>query len=292
MSRSAGVPAAGAREDAARLPRSFTTDARRRLQLALAALWLLDALLQVQPFMFTPMFAARVLAPAAQGNPGWIAASILWASGIVEHDSILLNTGLASLQLAIGLGIAWRRSLKPALAVSLVWSLVVWWFGEGLGGMLAGRTDALAGAPGAVLLYGLLAVILWPTEKPTAGAFVAAQPVGPVVARVIWAVLWGGLAVLGVVRGLPAPTVAALAGSTILALVAVGVFLPPPWMRAGIVIAIVASAWIWLVGQSLGAVVGGEATDPNSGPLLALMALAYWPLPGPAPRATPSRNPG
>ena len=276
MSRSTGAPVAGAHEEAAGLPIPFSTDARRALQLALAALWLLDGLLQLQPFMFTPAFATQVLAAAANGNPGWLAEPILWASGIVERDPVVINTGFAALQLAIGFGIAWRRTVKPALAVSIVWALLVWWFGEGLGGLFSGRADPMAGAPGAVLLYAVLAVLLWPTQKPTDGAFVAAQPVGPVTARVVWAVLWGGLALLALLRG-PLASVGVVAGSAILALVAAAVFLPPRLMRAGVVVALVASAWIWLVGQSLGDPLGGMSTDPNSGPLLALIALAYWP---------------
>jgi hypothetical protein len=279
VSRSAGAPVAGARDAAAEPPAPFATDARRRLQLALAALWLLDALLQVQPFMFLPAFAARVLGPAAVGNPGWVAASIDWASRVVAHDPVLLNTGFAGLQLAIGLGIAWRRSVRPALAVSIGWSLLVWWFGEGLGGLLSGRADVMAGAPGAVLLYAVAAVLLWPTgrstaARSTAGAFVAAQPIGRTAARIVWAVLWGGMALIGHL------TPVAVAGSAVLAIIAVVVFLPVPLMRAGVVLALVAAVWIWVVGQSFGAVSGGEATDPNSGPILALIALAYWPSRG------------
>ncbi len=44
-------------------------DARRRpLQLALGALWLLDAILQFQPAMFTKAFS-QMLAAAARGQP-------------------------------------------------------------------------------------------------------------------------------------------------------------------------------------------------------------------------------
>ena len=46
-------------------------DARRRLQLALGALWLLDAILQYQPIMFTRAFS-QMLATAAQGNPAFV----------------------------------------------------------------------------------------------------------------------------------------------------------------------------------------------------------------------------
>ncbi len=43
------------------------------------------------------------------------------------------------------------------------------------------------------------------------------------------------------------------------------------------VVALIVSAFIWVVGQALGAVFGGQSTDVNSGPLLAIIALAYWP---------------
>jgi hypothetical protein len=34
---------------------------------------------------------------------------------------------------------------------------------------------------------------------------------------------------------------------------------------------------IWVFGEAFGAIMTGGATDPSSGPLLALLALAYWP---------------
>ena len=44
-------------------------DTRRVLQLGLAAIWLLDAVLQYQSFMFTKGFG-QMLAGTASGNPG------------------------------------------------------------------------------------------------------------------------------------------------------------------------------------------------------------------------------
>jgi hypothetical protein len=46
--------------------------ARRWLQLALAAIWLLDAILQLQSFMFTEGFG-QLLAATAAGNPAIVA---------------------------------------------------------------------------------------------------------------------------------------------------------------------------------------------------------------------------
>ena len=48
---------------------------------------------------------------------------------------------------------------------------------------------------------------------------------------------------------------------------------------------------IWVVGQAFGAILAGGATDPNSGPLLALLALAYWPATGRRPATARQRVP-
>jgi hypothetical protein len=298
----------------------LATDSRRRLQLVLAAIWVFDGLLQYQSYMFTKAFGQQALAPTAEGNPGWIGDSILWSARIVEANPILANAAFATLQLAIGLAIAWRRSLRAGLAVSIVWSLLVWWFGEGLGGLLTGGASALAGAPGGVLLYLVLAILLWPTEKDTSNSFVAARPVGRTAAKIAWLIVWGGLAALnlqsanlradavhsmvsGMGDGQPAwidalvsgfaqlsahnGLVLSIIGAVILFAIAFGIFLTPRWIRVVVITAVVASAFIWIFGEALGAVFGGEGTDVNSGPLLILFALAYWPTRQPA---TPSKE--
>ena len=52
---------------------------RRGLQLALVALWLLDAVLQYQTFMFSQGFP-RMLAATAAGNPAGVAGPVTWAA--------------------------------------------------------------------------------------------------------------------------------------------------------------------------------------------------------------------
>src|SRR5271154_4168800 len=135
------VPArAESRINRARGPRRerlLGTDARRVLQLALAAIWLLDGLLQYQWFMYTEAFG-QMIGGTAAGNPGVIARPISWNAAFVEHHLVLLNTDFATIQLLLGLGIAYRPTARLALAASIAWSLAVWWFGEGLGGVLSG----------------------------------------------------------------------------------------------------------------------------------------------------------
>ena len=303
-------------------------DLRRWLQLGLAALWVLDGVLQYQSFMFTKAFG-QMLAGSADGNPAFVADSVRWAAGIIEHSPATTNAAFATIQLALGLGIAWRPAVRVALAGSVAWSAAVWWFGEGLGGVLNGSASPVNGAPGAVILYALLAVLIWPAGGTAArnrsGAFVAARPLGAAAARGLWVVLWGSLAYFSVTaasrtaqglhdmiagmadgepgwlaavdrgaagvvahHGLPA----SIALAAVLAAIAAGIFLPAPGARVTVVLAVAVSLVIWLVGQDLGEVLAGNATDVNSGPLLALIALAYWPLrtpPGPLRRRASAR---
>jgi hypothetical protein len=285
-------------------------DVRRALQLALGAIWLLDGLLQYQGAMYVKGFS-DMLAGTAGGNPGWIATPITWDANLVQHNFGLLNTLFATIQVLLGLGIAFRPTLRAALAASVAWSLGVWWFGEGLGGVLSGGASPLNGAPGAVIIYALIAVLLWPADRSASAPFVAGKTVGPQVARALWAVLWlssayfaltpanrAPAAVSGMIAGMEsgepswlqalmrgAASVTAGAGlatsivlAVALVVIAIGVYLPAPVARVTLMLAIVVSAVIWVLAEAFGGIMASGATDPNSGPLLALLALCFWPL--------------
>jgi len=285
-------------------------DARRALQLGLAAIWLLDGVLQYQSFMYTKAFG-QMLAGTAPGNPSVIARPIGWDATLVEHHLVLVNTIFATIQLLLGLGIAFRPTVRIALAASIAWAIGVWWFGEGLGGTLDGGASPLNGAPGAAIIYALLAVLLWPADRDSSARFVAARAVGAHVARALWLVLWLSLAYFALTPANRAPQAMSgmigrmesgepgwlsaierggasllanqgLAASVVLAaalaVIAVGVYLPRPFARATLVLAIVVALVIWVVAEAFGGILAGGGTDPNSGPPLVLLALAYWPL--------------
>src|SRR5215469_11473651 len=157
---------------------------RRGLQICLGVFWLLDAALQYQPFMFGPGFVTSGIEPAAAGNPAAIVSSVTWASHLMLRHIALYNAVFASIQLLLAIGLFFRRTVQLALAASIIWALSIWWFGESLGGILTG-TSPLAGLPGAVALYALIAIVLWPTQPAVLGATGA---------NFLWLVLWGGFA--------------------------------------------------------------------------------------------------
>lgn len=287
-------------------------DVQRTFQLLLATVWLLDAVLQIQPFMFTPGADgfSGMIGGLAAGNPTWIAHTITWNASIVANHPVITNAAFALIQFVIAFGIVWRRSCKLALGLSIVWALGVWWFGEGLGGVLAGNGTPFGGGPGGVLFYALLAVLLWP-RSGSDDEFVAARFLGRKGAQRVWVVTWCALAVLSVVGSGRSPqalqelvtgmasgqpgwlarldrfssslfvhhgAAAAVVLAVVCVLVAVSVLLPPRLAQAGVVLAVVVFAFIWVAVQNFGGILAGGATDPNSGLLVILLALSYWPI--------------
>jgi hypothetical protein len=196
----------GHRPDQASLARPALATWRRGLQIALGLIWLLDAALQYQPYMFTRAFARDLLAPAGEGSPAVVHGPVSWAAGLVAEQPVIWNTLFATIQLLLALGLLWRPAVKAALVASAAWALGVWWLGEGTGGLLAGGTPSYTEAPGAALLYVVLAVLIWPAGRDQdldrdrsagPGASVAtAGPPGAVAPRVVWALLWAGLGYL------------------------------------------------------------------------------------------------
>jgi hypothetical protein len=223
---------------------------------------------------------------------------------------VLYNAIFATIQLVIAAGFFFRRTLKAALAASIVWALFVWWFGESLGGILTGSTP-LAGVPGAVVLYAVIAVLLWPTKRnrsgePTSPA--TSGPLGATVPRVLWLALWGSFTYFlllpanrspsaigdmfsGIAGGQPGwiasleqtlSSAASHHGTEIsitlafgCALVALAVF-ARPLIRPALVVAVALGMVIW-VAEGFGGIFTGQGTDPNSGLLVMLLAACYWP---------------
>jgi hypothetical protein len=295
---------------------------RRALQVALGVLWIADAALQYQPYMFSRDFPISI-AGTALGNPRWISHSITWSAHVMAHHLVVYNAIFATVQLALGLGLLWRPTVKPALAASIGWAVLVWWFGEGLGGVLLGASPTM-GAPGAVILYALIAVLVWPSrtsteQDPPGGpgsrvAVATSGPLGWAWPRVLWVVLWASAAYLfllpdnrspfalhdmvtgmspgepGWVRAMNGGIASVVGGhgtgvSIILAVacvVAAAAVLHPALRRPGLLVAVALGIAIWMV-EDFGYILTGRGTDPNTGPLLVLLAATFWPWSARAP---------
>lgn len=171
---------------------------RRRLQVALGTLWLLDGGLQFQPFMFSRGFLTQVIEPAAAGQPRIVVVGILGAAHLMSRRLALYNSGAVTIQILIGVRLLFLRTVKPALLASFGWALGVWAFGEGFGLLLTGQASLLTGAPDAVVIYVLAGVLIWPAGRPAHGCVVSQGLLNDLGGRLMWANLWLGFAALSV----------------------------------------------------------------------------------------------
>jgi hypothetical protein len=282
---------------------------RRGLQVSLAVVWLLDAALQYQPFMFGPFFVTQVIQPTTAGSPAVVSGSVIWASQVMLRHVAVYNAIFATIQLLIAIGILVPRTCKPALAASIVWALSVWWFGESLGGIFAGASP-LAGLPGGVVLYALIAVLLWPAatiRRREAASPATAGPLGARGAYLLWLIVWGSFCyslllpanrsagaisqIFSVTDGQPgliAAIMNALSGlagqrgleisvllAVFCAVAGIGV-LTPRFVRPAVLMAAALGLLFW-VAEGLGGIFTGQGTDPNTGLLLILLAACFWP---------------
>lgn len=274
---------------------------RRGLQICLGLIWLLDGGLQFQSVFYSHGFTDGLREQAA-GQPIWLSHSITWSSNLAAHNLGVWNTLFALVQVFIGLGLLYRPTVKPALALSFAWVLVVWWVGEAFGMLFMNMAEPLTGAPGGVLLYGLIGVLVWPGER--IGGLLDARG-----AKIMWAALWlvmawlwlgpassgshsvsnvleeggSGMGWLTSVQGSIAGWISdgglviALVFAVLSAAVAIGVA-TDRWARQLLWLSIAMNLVLWVFGQSVGEIFAGGATDPNSGPLFILLAFAMFPI--------------
>lgn len=309
--RAGEFTASGGRSLVGRARAYFFSDSRRTVQTILGLIWLLDSGLQFQTFMYGKGFI-QMLTGLTAGQPHWVASSVNWgATTVLQSNQTLFNTLFALVQVAIGVGLLYRPTVKPALVLSFGWVLVVWWFGEAFGMLFMATTpmsgapmaSALTGAPGAVLLYGVIGAIAWPNGRP--GGLLGVRGT-----RAVWAALWLLMAYLWLVEaGGPnairnainaAPSgmswlstvqdwfaTAAKGNGTLIAIAlaavsaAIGIAVaanwrPKPFLALGVALSLL----YWVVGQGFGGIPHGGATDPNAAPLFVLLAFQLSTLVG------------
>jgi hypothetical protein len=177
-----------------------------------------------------------------------VAGPVTWSAAFIDHHVAILNAVFAAIQLLLGLAIAWRPAVRLALAASVAWALAA------LALLPATR------APGAL------------------GDMIAGTTPG----QPAWLAWIDAHAASALVRhGL----LAAILLAAVLTAVALATYAPPRLARAAPAAALAVAALLWLA-QGLGGILTGSATDPNTGPLLALLALSFRPA-----AATPAAKP-
>ncbi len=142
----------------------FSTTSLRRI---LGLLWLIDGLFQLQPQMFSLKLVNSIMMPATMSQPGPIADNLSWIALLTAQHVILINSLIAAVQIAFGILLLSGRWVKGAVIASIIWALLVWYAGEGAGMLLTRQASVLTGAPGAVLLYPLLGLLVYPRKSPS-----------------------------------------------------------------------------------------------------------------------------
>jgi hypothetical protein len=290
----------------------------RTLRLALGAIWILDGLLKFQPHLFKPSFISNVIRPMAISQPTIIGSTISHMANFLSHEATMWVAIFGLIEIGIGLGIMFERTVKRALVTSFIWGAGVFLFGEGLGMVLTGHTSPLLGAPGAVCFYILFGIIVWPKADPApdtvrfgVDSSAAGRGVfGGTGAMVVWAAIWVFEAILWM---LPFNRT----GNAISSQMTTASIGEPGWyahflgsfghafMGAGVWVAVLLAAasmvialgpfvsnrpqfyvglgiglalLYWVTGEALGELLTGGGTDPNNGLIVALIGLSMLPL--------------
>ena len=291
---------------------------QRTLQLALGVAWIIDGLLKFQPNLFKPAFVSAVIRPMAAGQPTLLGSAITHMANFLSHEATMWVAVFGLIEIAIGVGILSRRTLKPALVTSFIWGVGIYIFGEGLGMVLTGHTSPLVGAPGAVCFYILLGLMVWPKSEENADhhatgvqSSAAARGIfGGTGSLLVWAAIWLFEALIwmfpfnrtgNAIANQMATTAngepgwyAHLLTSFGHTFVGAGIWVAVILAAASLVIAlgplvsnrpqlyiglgIGLALAYWFTGQGLGELLTGGGTDPANGPIVALIGLSVLPL--------------
>lgn len=290
-------------------PHSTIVRLKRTMVWGVALLWLLDAVLQAQPRMFTLDFVSNIMTPSIASAPSILTGLATWTINLVSPNIAVWNWLFTFIQFAIAVslltGLVRRNEVlvKGGLIMSIVWGFGVWVFGEGTSGVFTGNGTILTGAPGAVLLYVLIAAFYFLPDRHwnlrarwclprDALALVFLYGVA---AQLLTQPFWGPQGIPALLQGQ-----ASMAASWMSPIVTAGVQLtlhaPAVW-NAGFAIALLAIATlligrrphvagflmlgvtllvVWCWGQDLGGMFSGMGTDPGTPPLFAIMAIPAW----------------
>ncbi len=288
-----------------------------RLQVALGLLWVVDALLQLQPDELGRGLSSSMV-DGAMAQPAWIQSLLVDGARAVAREPVATSLAVATVQLLLGAAILVPRTRRAGLLASVPWALAVWLFGEGLGGVATGFASAAVGAPGAALLYAAAALALLPPRGRPASSDASGRDAGDgqwpparfgVLGEHGVELLWGGLwAALAALQSVPVVTLgfklsagfqmaslgepaalasmdhllgsavahhgtAATAALVTLELAAGSAALARgAWRRRLLWLALGTCTLLWAVGEDLGGLLTGSASDVGTLPVYGILA--------------------
>jgi hypothetical protein len=289
---------------------AVTIDRLKRTMLwGIALLWLLDAGLQAQPRMFTIDFVSNIMKPSIAISPSFIGTVSNWTLGFITPHIFLFNWMFTLTQFVIAfalIGGLLSRShnlIRAGLMLSIAWGMAVWVAGEGTSGVFTGNGTMFTGAPGSVLLYVAIAVFyLMPGSWWQLRAafclprdFLALVFLYGGTAQVATPGFWGsqGIAILIEGQAVMAPSwmintmtpfvtlthqypIISNAVLAVSFLALAGLLYGRRPKTAGFVLLVPVIIVVWYWGQAFGGIFSGMGTDPNTPPLLVLLAIPAW----------------
>jgi hypothetical protein len=293
------------------LEEQIVNTSKRLIVYGLGILWVLDGLLQLQPSMFTQSFAVDVVGNAIMGLPAPLYRfSLNVLRTLIIPHIFLWNWLFALVQLAIGVMLL-KGSIKTrryVLAASIPWSLFLWVFGEGLGGIFTatmgggvfpGTPSIINGFPGAALLYAWAAIVaLLPPRRWSMFAKISVVRDGPTIlfaiaaavqaAPLMWTTFGQASIYAADLDNLPArlaltvlPVESYTASHPLLSnslevatitfvALTLYVFKTRKWPFA---METALLLFIWWFGLGLGGTLTGLGTDPNTPPVIEILTL-------------------
>ena len=298
---------------AVQAPRAAEPAGRRVLRIGFGLLWVFDGILQAQPQMPGGL-PSQVIEPTAQSSPRWVQDLVNAGGTIWSNHPITAAAASVWIQVGIGLWLLvavrgwWSRGAGLA---SVAWGLMVWIWGESLGGIFAPGLSWLTGAPGAVLLYCVAGALIalparaWLTARTgrlllagTGLFFIGMAVLQAWPGRGYWQGRSGSLSamVTSMAQTSQPRALSALVSAfgsfdtahgfavnlfVVIALAAIGAALltgRPRLVRAAVLAAGVLCLADWVLVQDFG-FFGGLGTDPNSMiPTILLLAAGYLAL--------------
>jgi hypothetical protein len=266
---------------------------RRSIQTLLGVIWFIDGLFQLKPQMFTRGFIQQVILPTGEGEPHFVAAIVNWGASLTSPHIAMWNTVFALIQILLGLAFMLNLRIKATIVASLIWSLAVWVFGEGFGQLFTGQTLLLTGAPGAVVIYALLGIVVWPHKGDATDGwsrrgrrFAQLSMAGIFLLGSVLHLQSGYLTPTGLSGAVAVSWVGTLIGhegaavSIVLAAIELTIavlLVLRVQLRAVVWLALTVSFVFWWVGQSFGQVFDPLSTDFNSGIVMMLLAVSAYP---------------